>query len=37
MARFVEEDGVLREEKVEGVKGMLEGLVESVSTLYEVY
>ncbi|WOO82360.1 uncharacterized protein LOC62_04G005854 [Vanrija pseudolonga] len=28
MARFVEEDGMEREEKVEGVRGMLEGVVE---------
>ncbi|KAK1925704.1 hypothetical protein DB88DRAFT_484831 [Papiliotrema laurentii] len=28
MARFVEEEGLEREEKVEGVKGMLEGVVE---------
>lgn len=31
MARFVEEDGLEREEKVEGVRGMLEGVVEDVS------
>jgi hypothetical protein len=31
MARFVEEEGLEREEKVEGVKGMLEGVVEGVS------
>ena len=28
MARFVEEEGLEREEKIEGVKGMLEGFVE---------
>lgn len=31
MARFVEEEGLEREEKVEGVRGMLEGVVEGVS------
>ena len=30
MARFVEEEGLEREEKVEGVRGMLEGVVEGV-------
>lgn len=34
MARFVEEEGLERDEKTEGVKGMLEGVVEGVSTLY---
>lgn len=33
MARFVEEEGLLREEKVEGVRGMLEGVVDGVSHL----
>lgn len=33
MARFVEEDGLEREEKVEGVRGMLEGVVEGVSSI----
>lgn len=28
MARFVEEEGLEREEKIEGVRGMLEGFVE---------
>jgi hypothetical protein len=28
MARFVEEEGLERDEKVEGVRGMLEGFVE---------
>lgn len=28
MARFVEEDGIEREDKVEGVRGMLEGVIE---------
>jgi hypothetical protein len=31
MARFVEEEGLERVEKVEGVKGMLEGVVGEVS------
>ena len=31
MARFVEEEGMEKEEKVEGVRGMLEGMVEGVS------
>lgn len=35
MARFVEED-LEREDKVEGVKGMLEGVVEDVSVLCRV-
>ena len=30
MARFVEEEGLEKEEKVEGVRGMLEGAVEGV-------
>ncbi|BEI86112.1 hypothetical protein CcaverHIS002_0603990 [Cutaneotrichosporon cavernicola] len=30
MARFVEEDGIEREDKVEGVRGMLEGVVETM-------
>ena len=33
MARFVEEEGLEREEKVEGVRGMLEGVVEGVRRL----
>jgi hypothetical protein len=28
MARFVEEEGLDRDEKVEGIRGMLDGLVE---------
>lgn len=32
MARFIEEEGLERDEKVEGVKGMLEGVVEGVSS-----
>jgi adenosine deaminase len=31
MARFIEEEGLEREEKVEGVRGMLEGVVEGVN------
>jgi len=31
MARFIEEEGLERDEKVEGVRGMLEGVVEGVS------
>ena len=31
MARFVEEEGLEPEEKVEGIRGMLEGIVEDVS------
>jgi hypothetical protein len=31
MARFVEEEGLEKEEKVEGVRAMLEGVVEGVS------
>lgn len=31
MARFVEEEGLERDEKVEGVRGMLEGAIEGVS------
>jgi len=31
IARFVEEEGMEREDKIEGVKGMLEGVVEGVS------
>lgn len=30
MARFVEEEGLEREEKVEGVKGMIEGVLDPV-------
>ena len=30
MARFVEEEGLEKEEKVEGVRGMLEGVVDPV-------
>jgi hypothetical protein len=30
MARFIEEEGLERVEKVEGVKAMLEGVVEGV-------
>lgn len=33
MSRFVEEDGLERSEKVEGVRGMLEGVVEGVGLL----
>ena len=33
MARFIEEEGLERDEKVEGVKGMLEGVVEGVSSV----
>lgn len=37
MARFVEEEGLLREEKVEGVRGMLEGVVEGVSCCHMMH
>lgn len=30
IARFVEEEGIEREDKVEGVRGMLEGIVDGV-------
>lgn len=33
MAQFIEEEGMEAEDKVEGVKGMLEGVVEDVSQL----
>lgn len=36
MARFVEEDGLEVDEKVEGVKGMLEGVVEGVRHILRV-
>jgi hypothetical protein len=32
MARFIEEEGLERDEKVEGVRGMLEGVLEEVIT-----
>lgn len=34
MARFIEEDGLEADEKIEGVKGMLEGVVEGVSYIF---
>ena len=30
MARLVEEEGLERQEKIEGVRGMLEGVIEEV-------
>ena len=32
IARFVEEEGIERDEKIEGVRGMLEGYLEEVSS-----